>query len=161
MDWETKELNKTILIWKRSKLVGDSQRKQMQNLWETQAAKIPMGKAPLIITRQNEKTNKETSHHQKEAAPKTNRNAGQSGFARLGSRLHFCLLGHHWSMDMSWSKLREMVKDREAWCAAVHGVTKRQKLHSNWTTKSMLNVPLEPCLRSIYFFCGLPINEKK
>ena len=29
-------------------------------------------------------------------------------------------------MDMSISKLREMVKDREVWCAAVHGVTKSQ-----------------------------------
>ena len=30
------------------------------------------------------------------------------------------------SMDMSLSKLREMEKDRKAWCAAVHGVTKNQ-----------------------------------
>ena len=35
------------------------------------------------------------------------------------------------SMDMSLSKLREIVKDREAWCVAVHEVTKGQTQLSN------------------------------
>ena len=37
------------------------------------------------------------------------------------------------SMDMSLSKLQEMVKDMEGWCAIVHGVTKSQIRLSNWT----------------------------
>ena len=37
-------------------------------------------------------------------------------------------------MDMSLSKLREIVKDREAWHAVIHGVAKSHTGLSDWTT---------------------------
>ena len=75
------------------------------------------------------------------------------GRRRRGQHRMIWLDGLTHSMGMNLSKLREVVKDREAWCSAVHGVTKSQ------TQLKVNNNPQRYVLRSISSVPPIPFGS--
>jgi len=61
-------------------------------------------------------------------------------------------------MDMSLSELRELVIDREAWRAAIHGIAKSRTRLSDWTE---LNWTEHPEQLEKEEMMNLPVNEGK
>ena len=67
---------------------------------------------------------------------------------------------HHWLNGHEFEQTQEMLKDRKAWCAAVHEFAKSQTWLSNWTTTPCLDSQTSPGQIHVTSAC-VPLAEAK
>ena len=128
--------------------------KYIQKMWKLRLAVLPCGNCkeiqpvhskgdqPWVFFRRNDAKAWNSSilaTSYEDSLEKTLMMGGIRGRRRRGRQRVRWLDGITDSLDMNWSELRELVRDREAWHAAIHGVAKSRTRLSVWTELNWLN----------------------